>query len=160
MRKINFETLKVGDTVHSATMGEIEIVRIKTKDFTYPIRGKTFNGEEHEFTVDGKLYETDLHPNLYLDPIVFGFQERVMMVSDDKIKWFPRVIFHIKEVAGQPYYFAWFNKETIEESKNTYDPIHWKYAKEVEPVEPTITITLDLTKGQIEQLKSQGIIIK
>lgn len=72
---------------------------------------------------------------------------RVMLVSDDEIKWYKRVVF-IKKCDR---YFAWVNAETFEESEYSYDVKPWRYAKEVHPKQQTITLS-DLN-SKIEDIK-------
>ena len=59
---------------------------------------------------------------------------RVMMVSDDKKKWKKRVIF--MEKCG--WFLAWDKAETLEDAKKAKDTCHWRYAKELEPIEVTL----------------------
>ena len=59
---------------------------------------------------------------------------RVMLVSDDEIKWHKRVVFMKK--CGM--FLAWFNAETIERAEFIYGVSDWSYAKELpEKVEIT-----------------------
>lgn len=79
---------------------------------------------------------------------------RVMMVSEDGVHWFPRVVIMEKN----KMYITWANAETIEQAKNILNTCAWKYAKEVE--EPkTIEITMaDIAKKfncKVEQIKIQ-----
>lgn len=86
---------------------------------------------------------------------------RVMMVSIDEIKWHKRVGFMKK----CDRYLAWNNAETIEESESICGQTAWRYAKEVEPKQRTITLS-DLN-SKIEDIKrifgieeNEDIIIK
>lgn len=85
---------------------------------------------------------------------------RVMLVSDDEIKWYKRVVFMKKN----DRFLAWFSAETIEESESIYETYTWYYAKEVEPRQ--ITITLSDLNSKIEDIKklfgfdNEDVIIK
>ena len=72
---------------------------------------------------------------------------RVMLVSDDEIKWYKRVVFMKK----RDRFLAWFSAETIEESESIYEAYGWNYAKDVEPKQRTITLS-DLN-SKIEDIK-------
>ncbi len=62
---------------------------------------------------------------------------RVMLVSDDGDDWYKRVVFMQK----CDRFLAWNNAETIENAECTYRVASWRYAKEVEPKEFTITLS-------------------
>ena len=86
---------------------------------------------------------------------------RVMLVSIDEIKWHKRVVFMQK----CDRFLAWNNAETIENAEWTYRVASWRYAKEVEPKQHTITLS-DLN-SKIEDIKklfgigeSEDVIIK
>ena len=76
---------------------------------------------------------------------------RVMMVSIDKEKWFKRVVF--MEKCG--VFLAWNQAETLAEAENITDPIPWKYAKELKPIEVTLE---DIAKWK--GVSKEQIIIK
>ena len=59
---------------------------------------------------------------------------RVMLVSDDKIKWFQRVVFMEKNGG----FLAWGFAETFEEAEKIASTTFWKYAKEIEPIQVTL----------------------
>ena len=64
---------------------------------------------------------------------------RVMMVSNDNVTWFKRVV--ILEKRGE--FMAWADSETIDEAKDITDVYWWNYAKEVEPEQGQIELTID-----------------
>ena len=72
---------------------------------------------------------------------------RVMLVSDDGDAWERRVVFMKK----CDRFLAWNNAETIEESESIFDPAAWRYAKEIEPKQHTITLS-DLN-SKIDDIK-------
>ena len=72
---------------------------------------------------------------------------RVMLVSIDEIKWHKRVVFMKK----CDRYLAWNKAETIEESESISSITAWRYAKEIEPKQHTITLS-DLN-SKIEDIK-------
>ncbi len=59
---------------------------------------------------------------------------RVMLVSDDEIRWHKMVVF--MEKSG--WFLAWKDAETMEEAENELVTCFWEYAKEFEPVEVTL----------------------
>ena len=59
---------------------------------------------------------------------------RVMLVSDDKTKWYKRVVF--MEKCG--CFLTWASATTIEEAENKTYTDFWKYAKEIEPIQVTL----------------------
>ena len=59
---------------------------------------------------------------------------RIMLVSDDKTKWYKRVVFMEKNGG----FLAWGFFETLEEAEKIVSTTFWKYAKEIEPVEVTL----------------------
>ena len=73
---------------------------------------------------------------------------RVMLVSDGGDDWNKRVVFMQK----CNRYVAWVNAETVEESEGVYEATAWRYAKEVEPKQHTITLS-DLN-SKIEDIKN------
>ena len=65
---------------------------------------------------------------------------RVMLVSDDELKWYKRVVFMKK----CNRFLAWITTENIEESECIYDTKTWRYAKEFPE-------KVELTKSQIAE---------
>ena len=59
---------------------------------------------------------------------------RVMLVSDDKTKWYKKVVF-MEKCGG---FLVWVSATTLEESENTTYTCFWKYAKEIEPIQVTL----------------------
>ena len=57
---------------------------------------------------------------------------KVMMVSDDKINWYQRVVFMDKTVNNHKYYLAWESAETLEQTQKEIYTSVWKYAKDIE----------------------------
>lgn len=57
------------------------------------------------------------------------FEERLMEVSGDGIKWYPRVVFGKKN--GK--YIAWSGAETVEEAEKKTVTAAWDYAREIDP---------------------------
>ena len=85
---------------------------------------------------------------------------RVMLVSNSGNEWQKRVVFMKK----CNRYLAWNKAETIEESESICGQTAWRYAKEVEPKQRTITLS-DLN-SKIEDIKklfgigNEDVIIK
>ena len=72
---------------------------------------------------------------------------RVMLVSNDGDAWKRRVVFMKK----CDRFLAWNKAETIEESESISSITAWRYAKEIEPKQHTITLS-DLN-SKIEDIK-------
>ena len=72
---------------------------------------------------------------------------RVMLVNNGGNEWHKRVVFMKK----CDRFLAWNKAETIEESESVYGHTSWRYAKEVEPKQYTITIS-DLNR-KIDDIK-------
>lgn len=72
---------------------------------------------------------------------------RVMFVSNDGNEWYKRVVFMKK----CDRYLAWNKAKTIEESESICGQTAWRYAKEIEPKQQTITLS-DLN-SKIEDIK-------
>lgn len=72
---------------------------------------------------------------------------RVMFVSNDGNEWYKRVVFMKK----CDRYLAWNKAKTIEESESISSITAWRYAKEIEPKQRTITLS-DLN-SKIEDIK-------
>jgi hypothetical protein len=86
---------------------------------------------------------------------------RVMLVSNDECKWHKRVVFMKK----CDRYLAWNKAETIEESESICGQTAWRYAKEVEPKQYTITLSdlnrkIDDIKKLFYILENDDVIIK
>ena len=85
---------------------------------------------------------------------------RVMLVSDDGDSWYKRVVL----MKRCNKYLSWVEAETIEESEDIYEATTWRYAKEIEPKQRTITLS-DLN-SKIEDIKklfgidNEDVIIK
>ena len=65
---------------------------------------------------------------------------KVMLVSDDGIKWYKRVVFMKK----RDRFLAWFSAKTVEESESIYEIYTWRYAKELPE-------KVELTKSEIAE---------
>ena len=85
---------------------------------------------------------------------------RVMLVNNGGNEWHKRVVFMKK----CDRYLAWNKAETIEESESICGQTAWRYAKEVEPKQRTITLSdLNSKKEDIKKLfgiDSEDVIIK
>jgi len=72
---------------------------------------------------------------------------KVMMVSNDKIAWYRRVVFMEK----QNNYLAWDDAETIEEAEFKLDSSAWRHAKDIEEIQPPTPKTLEERVEAIEK---------
>jgi prefoldin subunit 5 len=70
-----------------------------------------------------------------------------MEVSNNGSTWSKRVVFMKKD----GYYMAWFMAETIEAAQTEFDTSLWKYAREIQPVNPRIAEI----ESQIQRLKNE-----
>jgi len=72
---------------------------------------------------------------------------KVMMVSEDCVFWDKRVVFMEKNNC----YLAWGDAETLEEAEHKTILITWKYAKDIEEVQPPTPKTLEERIEAIEK---------
>jgi hypothetical protein len=157
MKQLNsdFSKAKVGDPVYylDGSVGEITFIHTNNP---YPIQA---NNNER-YTIDGKFTSADTFPFIFTHPFKIvraddePFVERVMEVSneEDFSDKEPRVVFAQK--CG--YYVAWVNAKTIKEAENQIDSIPWKFAREIQPVNPRIAeIERDIQRlqNELETLK-------
>ena len=99
------------------------------------------NGEFNNYlrkSVD--LYKAEIIELPYESPKEEKTFPRVMLVSDDELKWYKRVVFMKK----CNRFLAWITTENIEESESIYDTKPWRYAKEFPE-------KVELTKSQIAE---------
>lgn len=152
MKQLNsdFRDAKVGDKIYHVNGSVREIVKI-TGYHDYPIQ----DDEACRYDYDGRLFSSDDLPTIFTHPVKIihaddePFVERVMEVSDlhdfsDKVT---RVVFGKKN----GYYMAWCMAKTIEEAKDEDDMNLWKFAREIQPVNPRIAEI----ESQIQRLKNE-----
>ena len=60
---------------------------------------------------------------------------RVMLVSDDSIRWKNRRVVFMEKCGG---FLAWANARTFEEAEKEKDTYFWNYAKELELIEVSL----------------------
>jgi hypothetical protein len=133
----NFSNAKVGDKVYHVNGSVREIVKI-TGYHDYPIQ----DDEACRYDLEGKYFKYDDFASIFTHPVKIihadnePFVERVMEVSNDEdfSQKRQRVVF--KQKCG--YYMAWNMAKTIEQSKNVTITTEWKYAREIQPVNPRI----------------------
>lgn len=118
MKPIKFEDLKVGQTVWTIQYGWTQIIRLDDTDF--PI----VTNDAQRFTKEGKLYETDVFPSMFLEE---PFIERMMEVSDNETHWEKRRV-----VCKYNNRYHAVN----ELDKSDLSLIPWKYAREIQPETP------------------------
>ena len=96
-------------------------------------------------------YSIEIVKNLNAEIIELPKEEktfpRVMLVNNGGNEWRKRVVFMKK----CDRYLAWNKAETIEESESICGQTAWRYAKEIEPKQQTITLS-DLN-SKIEDIK-------
>jgi hypothetical protein len=156
MKQVNsdFRNAKVGDKVYHVNGNILEIVKINRNRTECEI--VVDEGEYYE--QNGKYYDSDVNATIFTHPIKIihaddePFVERVMEVSNNGSTWSKRVVFMKKD----GYYMAWFMAETIEAAQTEFDTSLWKYAREVQPVNPRITEI----ESQIQRLKNELETIK
>jgi hypothetical protein len=150
MKQVNpdFTRAKVGDKVYHVSGSVREIVRHEHLD-NYPI----VDDEGCRYDYDGRYFYSDKLPTIFTHPIKIihaddePFVERVMEVSNNGSTWSKRVVFMKKD----GYYMAWFMAETIEAAQTEFDTSLWKYAREIQPVNPRIAEI----ESQIQRLKNE-----
>jgi len=150
MKQVNsdFRNAKVGDKVYHVSGSVREIVRHEHLD-NYPI----VDDEGCRYDYDGRYFYSDKLPTIFTHPVKIihaddePFVERVMEVSADEQSWQTRVVFAQKCKC----YLAWNMAETIEEAKNITLTVEWRYAREIQPVNPRIAEI----ESQIQRLKNE-----
>jgi len=123
--------LKVGDKAFDVRFGEVEIVSIDNFG-TYPIEAIGKNNSVSSYTLDGRLYDSEVFPTLFGSNPFTANQGKWMMVSDNKVNFEKRFVFAEKCGKFIAWSFAETNKEVLDETGTTA----WNYAKEI--VEETI----------------------
>jgi hypothetical protein len=153
MKQLNsdFSESKVGDPVYFLDGSVGKITDIKLDKNAVPIRVNN----SLTYFLDGREYLSDVIATIYTHPVKIihaddePFKERVMEVShkgdfsDKSI----RVVFAQKN----GYFIAWNNAETIDEAKHHWNTSGWRYAREVQPVNPRIAEI----ESQIQELQNE-----
>lgn len=152
MKQLNsdFSKAKVGDKVYhlDGRIGRIDSIR---PSHVFPIIVRWDSDNITNYTFDGK--NTLAIANIFTHPVKIvhaddePFVERVMEVSSDEQSWYTRVVFAQK--CG--YYLAWFFAETIEAAQTEFDTSTWRFAREIQPVNPRIAEI----ESQIQRLKNE-----
>ena len=120
--------LKVGDIAYDVVRGEVTVVNIVNSD-VYLIKVKDKQKYEYSYTFEGKSFEHNENPSLYLSN-PFEQKGKWMMVSDDNKYWTKRFVFAEKN--GK--FIAWICAETDEEVLEAVSAKNWNYAKEIKEV--------------------------
>ena len=76
---------------------------------------------------------------------------RIMLVSNNNIKWDPRVVF-MEKCGG---FLAWVGAVTLKGAESTTETCFWQYAQELKPIEVTLE---DIAKWK--GVSKEQIIIK
>jgi nitroimidazol reductase NimA-like FMN-containing flavoprotein (pyridoxamine 5'-phosphate oxidase superfamily) len=139
MKELNsdFTNAKVGDKVWQLRESKVhEGVVMEIKNTVYRIVA-VFGETKESFTVDGKLFRTDLAPQFFTHPVAIihadglenigGFKERVMEVSNDGKNWKRRVVF----AKARGIFIAWSWAERIDHVDESIKPFNFKYAREI-----------------------------
>ena len=131
---MNNKVIKVLDREH----GEKVIKFFKQYCDTGVLRGDAIGG--YYGIINGKFYIWTIDEVRKYNAEIIELPEektypRVMMVSDDSIRWKHRRVVFMEKCGG---FLAWANAKTFEEAEKEKDTYFWNYAKELEPVEVTI----------------------
>jgi hypothetical protein len=151
MKQLNsdFSKAKVGDPVYFLDGSMGTITHINQDGSICPLRIDT----SHTYCTDGKYYPSDVTPTIFTHPVKVihaddePFEERVMEVSASEKRWVKRVAFMKKN--GD--ILAWNDAETLEDAKKVTTVTSWKFAREVQPVNPRIAEI----ERQIQGLKNE-----
>ena len=131
---------KRGQKVWSIQLGDCEVVEINA-GWDYPIKCKA-KDDYHYYDLDGKFSGDDASPSLFSsNPF---FDERVMEVSDDNIKWEKRVVFMQKN--GK--FLSWLGATNIEDSKCIKGTCHWQFAREISAPQIVVLTLKDISEGK------------
>lgn len=141
LKLADLSNVKVGDTIWTIHNGFTEVKEIRLSDI-YSIKTKIYS-----YTFDGKNQKLDKHPSAFTkNPFEnVGFQERWLMVSNDKLKWRRRRVFMRKN----KIFFAWDRAETNEEADEEMIIVKWSHVMELE--EPK-ELTLEERIERLEKL--------
>lgn len=141
---------KIGDRVYSDRFGYGEVKRVKPDDH-YPI-GVKFgtDGLFRFFTEDGRLFLTDPYSSLLHEADhrarILAPKERVILVSQDGVNYYRRVLLLFKNGKA----ICWYLAETIKEAKNENSTTFWNHWKEIDAeMEQVVELTLrDISEGK------------
>lgn len=123
LKLADLSNVKVGDTIWTIESGEVTVSNILIND-NYQIK----TSESGTFTLNGKYAKTDKFPSAFIkNPFenINTFQEREMMVSNDKINWYKRNVFYKRNHL--------FLTDINRPLPGRGDVCCWRYAKEIEP---------------------------
>lgn len=123
LKLADLSNVKIGNSIWVCGYGEDIISDIETKD-SYPIKTES----KLSFTFNGKLECADEYPSAFIkNPFenINTFQEREMMVSNDKINWYKRNVFYKRNHL--------FLTDINRPLPGRGDVCCWRYAKEIEP---------------------------
>jgi hypothetical protein len=161
MKQLNsdFSKAKVGDKVYHVNGNVQQIVKINRNRTECEII--VDEGEYYE--QNGKYYDSDVNPTIFTHPVKIihaddePFVERVMEVSNnsDFIDKNIRVVFAQKH----GYFIAWNAAETIEQAKHHWNTSGWRFAREIQPVNPRIADVesqIQRLQNELETLKEVG----
>jgi len=157
MKQLNsdFSKAKVGDPVYhlDGRIGRIDSIR---PSHVFPIIVRWDSDYITNYTFDGK--NTLAIANIFTHPVKIiqaddePFVERVMEVSADGASWEKRVAF----MERNGHVLCWTDVETIEEAKKIKYSTSWKYAREIQPVNPRIAEVereIQRLQNELETLK-------
>jgi hypothetical protein len=156
MKQLNsdFSNAKVGDKVYCVDGSVREIIALHDYDNEYPI----VLNDGRRYMYDGKYLWNDPNPSIFTHPVKIihaddePFVERVMEVSASEKRWVKRVAFMKKN--GD--ILAWNDAETLEDAKKVTTVTSWKFAREIQPVNPRIAEI----ENQIQRLKNEPETLK
>jgi len=159
MKQLNsdFSKAKVGDKVYHVNGSVGTITDIKLDKNSVPIRVNN----SLTYFLDGREYLSDVIATIYTHPVKIihaddmPFEERVMEVSASEKRWVKRVAFMKKN--GD--ILAWNDAETLEDAKKVTTVTSWKFAREVQPVNPRIAeieSEIQELQNELEALKEAG----
>jgi hypothetical protein len=126
--QINISKLKNGQKLWDSRFGEVTF--LTTENGIYPILCKKLDGDIRSYTHDGKSFNNDKYPSLFLSNPFEQINEfpKIMEVSAYGDKWSKKTVLAYDE--SNDVYIAISDK-----CKSTI--IHWKKARELQ--EPIIT---------------------
>lgn len=147
---LNMREFKLDDKVYTEANGKGIVTNIIENPLKYNIEATFENNIKVCFTKEGKLFQYDKNPTLYLleeKPLIL--RERLIEVSH--YEEFPigltyrRVLVTIKNNKA----ICWTSADTIEESKKSDYTDVWSYWREIEKTEEIVELTIkDISEGK------------
>lgn len=135
---IDYSKLKVGQKLWDIRYEEVTILSLNNSE-KYPILVSIEGKKSSSFTKEGRAFELDKNPSLFLSSIFEQNSEfpKIMEVSQNGRQWEKRVVI----AKNNRTIISWNEVDSIEELTGNEFPIFWNHAREVQkPKELELTL--------------------